>query len=214
MTELNETLVDHQGDYSSLWEGKDCVSFISWQSSQSLSRHKHNCKPFSFLRGIKQQLGLPHCICEVSFILGYSPDASLFFQDTFLLPSPDRNRFSGLTWHLGLSAINSSNCKYQTAWLWYCDYDIVFSFSLVSPESALTQAESSSRISSPVVGIFTHITAQHHSRDLLSHTLWLILFQSSGGHTAQSRKILRNDNKLSNADYVLQTQITHRLVYY
>ena len=146
----------------------------------SLTRNLQHADWFSFsTRHKDERVG-------VSFIHGHSCYTSLLSQDTFLLPSPVRNGFSGLTWRPGLSDINSNSGDISSgmaviSWLLYIIF-ILFSgsVSLVSPKSAPTRAEWSSRISSPIFGIFTHITAEHHGRDSLSHTLQLILFQSSG----------------------------------
>lgn len=84
----------------------------------------------------------------------------------------------------GLSAINSNSCNISSSktailWLLHIIFVLLFgSVSLVSPESALTCAEWSSRISSPVF-YFSHTLLHSTTGDILSLSLQLILFQSS-----------------------------------
>lgn len=91
-----------------------------------------------------------------------------------------------------LSAINPNKCNISSRktvilWLLYIIFILLFgSVSVVSLESALTRAERTSRISSFVFGIFTHITAWHLCKESLTCTPTYFLSRAPGSYSAVS----------------------------
>lgn len=116
-------------------------------------------------------------------------------------------------WHDVLAFLPSTpiGAIFQAAWLWYYGYYMSFSFFSLVPSlwfhlkvHCHGQSEVIEFHLPSLVFSYTslHRTAGETPTDPLPE-LW--------GHEVQSREILRNDNKLSNADYMLRTQIMYTL---
>lgn len=152
----------------------------------------------------------------VSFIHGHSTCTSFFYQDTFLPSSPARNGFSGLTSVLAYLPSTPIAAIFQAARLWYYDYYISFSFFSSVPSLWFHLKVHWHGLSEVVEFhlpplVFSRTLLHSTTGETLSHTLPTDPFPELWGHTVQSHKILRNDPKLSNADYMLSMQIMYTL---